>query len=67
MAEPILIRTAKSMYRADKAPAAVKKTDYDSLPLETRRNYEVMAAAALSIALREPIDVLDLIPVGAES
>ncbi len=49
MSDTILVKTAKAIYRADEAP---KVTNYDSLPKDDQRRYEVMAAAALSVALR---------------
>lgn len=49
MSDPILIRVAKAIYRADEAP---KLVDYGSLSPDDKRRYEVMAAAALSVALR---------------
>jgi len=51
MIDSLLLKTAKSMYRADLAP---KTVDWSHLPQVEQRRYEVMAAAALSIALREP-------------
>jgi hypothetical protein len=56
MADSLLLRTAKAMFRADEAP---KQGDWSSLPKPEQRRYEVMAAAALSIALREPVYTID--------
>lgn len=57
MADSLLTRTAKAMYRADLAP---KTDDWSHLPKQDQRRYEVMAAAALSIALREDVEYPDL-------
>lgn len=50
--DSLLLKTSKAMYRADLAP---KTNDWSHLPKNEQRRYEVMAAAALSIALREPV------------
>jgi hypothetical protein len=57
MADQLLIKTAKAVYRSDTAPS---KGDWGSLPEAEKRRYETMAAAALSIALREPLSDFDL-------
>jgi hypothetical protein len=49
--DSLLTKTSKAMYRADLAP---KTEDWSHLPPQEKRRYEVMAAAALSVALREP-------------
>jgi hypothetical protein len=49
MAKSILERTAEAIFRADEAP---KKAVWSMIPRPEQRRYEVMAAAALSIALR---------------
>lgn len=63
MQESLLLRTAKACYRADTAP---KKTDWSHLTKDEQRRYEVIAAAALSLALSEPIypdlSMADLVP-----
>jgi hypothetical protein len=50
--DTLLERTSKAMYRADLAP---KYVDWSNLSKEQQRRYEVMAAAALAVALREPV------------
>ena len=50
--DSLLEKTSKAMYRADLAP---KKDDWSHLPKMEKKRYEVMAAAALSIALSEPV------------
>lgn len=60
MSDSLLLKCAKAIYRADEAP---KRGDWSSLPKVEQRRYEVMAAAALSIAYREPIYELDFEPV----
>lgn len=57
MTDSLLTRTAKAVYRADQAP---KQTDWSHLTKNDQRRYEVMAAAALSIALSESVDYPDL-------
>lgn len=57
MSDSLLTKTAKACYRADKAPNF--KSDWGSLSKPEQRNYEVMAAAALSVILREPIEELE--------
>jgi hypothetical protein len=59
MADSLLLRCARACYRADEAP---KKTDWSHLTRQEQRRYEVIAAAALSIALSEPVytDEFDL-------
>lgn len=52
MPDTLLLKTAKSIYRADLAP---KRDDWSHLSVQEQSRYEVMAAAALSIALREPV------------
>ncbi len=49
--DSLLLKTAKACYRADLAP---KTDDWSHLPKTEQRRYEVIAAAALSVALREP-------------
>lgn len=65
MTESLLERTAKAVYRADLAP---KSTDWSHLEKGEQRRYEVMAAAALSIALSEPVypdlSLADIEPAG---
>ena len=51
MSDSLLMKTSKAIYRADLAP---KTDDWSHLPKTEQRRYEVMAAAALSVALREP-------------
>lgn len=50
--DSLLEKTSKAMYRADLAP---KTVDWSHLSKEVQRRYEVMAAAALAVALREPV------------
>jgi hypothetical protein len=50
--ETLLEKTAKAIYRADLAP---KRVDWSHLSKAEQRRYEVMAAAALAVALREPV------------
>lgn len=57
MAEPVLLRTAKAMYRAD---TLTSKSDWGSLDKAEQRRYENLAAAALSVILREPISDIEL-------
>ena len=59
MTDSLLLKCAKSIYRADEAP---KTGDWSSLPKTEQRRYEVMAAAALAVAYREPIYELDFEP-----
>jgi hypothetical protein len=54
MSEPIVVKTAKAIYRADLAPRKV--ASWDSLSRVQQRRYESMAAAALSVALRITVD-----------
>lgn len=53
MAKSILERTAEAIFRADEAP---KQAVWSMLPKPEQRRYEVMAAAALSVALRLDLD-----------
>jgi len=57
MADTLLERTAKAVYRADLAP---KTTDWSHLSKQEQLRYETMAAAALSIALNDPLPYPDL-------
>lgn len=50
--DSLLLKTAKAIYRGDLAP---KQSDWSHLPKDEQRRYEAMAAAALSIALSEPV------------
>lgn len=63
--DSLLAKTAKSIYRADLAP---KKTDWSHLSRDDQQRYEVMAAAALAVALSEPVypdlSLADLEPAG---
>jgi hypothetical protein len=52
VSDSLLEKASKAIYRADLAP---KRDDWSHLPKAEQRRYEVMAAAALSIALREPV------------
>jgi hypothetical protein len=56
MAKSILEKTAEAIFRADEAP---RKAVWSMLPKPEQRRYEVMAAAALSIALRLTVDEED--------
>jgi hypothetical protein len=53
MAKTILERTAEAIFRADEAP---KKVIWSEVSRPEQRRYEVMAAAALSVALRLTLD-----------
>lgn len=57
MADSLLLKTAKSIFRADEAP---KQGDWSSLPKAEQRRYEKMAAAALAVAFREPVSLEEL-------
>jgi hypothetical protein len=57
MVDTLLLKTSKAIYRADLAP---KQTDWSHLPKADQRRYEVMAAAALSVALSEEVQYPDL-------
>lgn len=63
MADSLLLRTAKSIYRADEAP---KNGDWSHLPKTEQRRYEKMAAAALAVAFREPITAEELADEAAQ-
>jgi hypothetical protein len=57
MSDSLLTKTSKAIYRADLAP---KKTDWSHIGPSEQRRYEVMAAAALSVALTEDVEYPDL-------
>ena len=57
MADSLLLRTAKAIYRVDDV---AKKVDWGSLSKADQRRYEALSAAALGVALREPVSVLEL-------
>lgn len=57
MADSLLLRAAKSAFRADEAP---KTGDWSSLPKVEQRRYEKIAAAVLAVAFREPVTAEDL-------
>ena len=55
--DSLLEKTSKAIYRADSAP---KRDDWSHLPKQEQLRYQVMAAAALSIVLSEPLEYPDL-------
>lgn len=56
-AQELLRRTATAIYRAD---SAIKRScDFETLPRADQLRYQQMAAAALSVALREPVNELE--------
>lgn len=67
MAQSVLERAARAMYRADPGIRRRSESDFDSLGASEQQRYVVMATAALKIIIGEPVTEIEALDALSKS